>query len=170
MLKLIGWTVEGQLPDQRKLIVAVAPHTSNMDFIVGLSVLLTLDLHIHWIAKHTIFKAPFRRLLKSLGGVPLDRSNPEGVVEQIANRMRNADRMIIGIMPEGTRSKVERWKTGFLRIARAAQCNVLLVGLDFGSKCVVLGDVIEPGEDVERQTAEIKQYFGQYEPRRPELF
>ena len=170
IVKLMGWRIDGGIPDVRKIIIAVAPHTSNWDFVVGLATLLALDLNIHWIGKHTIFRPPFRRLLISLGGVPVDRCNPKGVVEQVADRVRRADSMVVGIMPEGTRGKVERWKTGFLRIARAAQCDVLLAALDYGDKRVVMGDVIKPGVDVDQQTQQIRQYYRQYRGHRPELF
>lgn len=170
ILAIMGWRLEGQIPGDRKIIVAIAPHTSNWDFVVGLCALLALDLNIHWIGKHTMFKAPFLKLLMSVGGIPIDRSRPEGVVQQITDRMCREDQIIIGIMPEGTRKKVMHWKTGFLRIAKAAQCRVLLAALDYGQKSVFLGNIVEPQDDIEQQVRQIKHYYRKYQPKRPEWF
>ena len=170
LLKLMGWQVEGRFPDERRLVVAGAPHTSNWDFVIAMGVVMALDVKAHWLAKHSIFKFPFKQLFLALGGIPLDRSNTKGVAQQTADRILECDEIIVGIMPEGTRSKVDKWKSGFLRIARAAQCPVMLVSLDFQHKRAKLGDMIEPREDTEQQLVEIKEYFRQFRPRHPEKF
>lgn len=170
LLKLMGWQIQGRVPDVRKLIVAGAPHTSNWDFVIAMSVVMALDLRANWLAKHTIFRFPFKTLFYKLGGIPLDRSNPKGVAEQMAEKIRASDQMIIGIMPEGTRKKVEKWKSGFLRIAYAADCPVMLSSLDFDAKTVLFGDLIAAREDVDQQLLEIKQYYRQFKPKHPEKF
>ena len=170
LLKLMGWQVEGQVPTAKKLIVAGAPHTSNWDFVIAMAVVMALDIKAHWLAKHTIFKFPFRKLFFSLGGIPLDRGNSKGVAEQIAQKIRTSDVMVIGIMPEGTRKKVDKWKSGFLRIARAADSPVLLASLDFSRKRIRFGDLIEAREDTDQQLLEIKAYYQQFRPKHPEKF
>ena len=170
LLKVMGWQVEGQVPTAKKLIVAGAPHTSNWDFVIAMAVVMAMDIKAHWLAKHTIFKFPLRQLFFSLGGIPLDRTNTRGVAEQVAQKIRVSDAMIIGIMPEGTRKKVDKWKSGFLRIARAAECPVLLASLDFSRKRVRFGELVEAQDDTGQQLLEIKEYFQQFQPRYPEKF
>ncbi|MCV6604258.1 MAG: 1-acyl-sn-glycerol-3-phosphate acyltransferase, partial [Porticoccaceae bacterium] len=122
------------------------------------------------LAKHTIFVFPFKTLFLTLGGIPLNRGNAKGIAEQIADKIRASEQMVIGIMPEGTRSKVEKWKSGFLRIARAADCPVLLASLDFKNKRIRFGEMINAREDVDQQLVEIKDYYRQFQPKFPEKF
>ena len=170
LLNAMGWQVEGCVPNLKKFIVAGAPHTSNWDFVIAMAVVMAFDIKANWLAKHTIFVFPFKGLFNALGGIPLDRDNTKGVAEQIADKIRASDQLVIGIMPEGTRSKVEKWKSGFLRIARAADCPVLLASLDFKHKRIRFGDLIEAREDTDQQLLEIKDYYSQFQPKYPEKF
>jgi len=151
-------------------MIAGAPHTSNWDFIFAMAAIMALDLEIHWIGKHTIFKPPFKNFLFKLGGIPLDRSRAEGVVKQTATVIRNSDKMVIGIMPEGTRKRVEKFKTGIFRIAFEAKCPILMAGLDYNSRRIILGDMIEPREDFDAQAAELKEQFRQFTPKNLDNF
>jgi 1-acyl-sn-glycerol-3-phosphate acyltransferase len=171
MLKLMGWTLQGEVPPLPKFIIVGAPHTSNWDFIIAMLVIMALDVKVHWIAKHTIFKKPFDKLLYRLGGVPLDRNRPEGVVEGTAKLIRDSDQMVIAMMPEGTRNRVDRFKTGFLRIAKAADCPVKLVGLDYRHKIIVFDKQLDAAEDINTQVVEIKNHYQQnFTPKCPENF
>jgi 1-acyl-sn-glycerol-3-phosphate acyltransferase len=166
-LALLGWRVEGEIPNLPKFVIAVAPHTSNWDFVVGLATIFALDLRIAFIGKHTLFRWPFAGVLRWMGGIPVDRSSPHGVVADSIGAFGNSARLVLAIAPEGTRKRVERFRSGFLHIARGARVPVLLAALDYGERCVRLGPLVEPGEDVEADRARIEAYFAPVRGRKP---
>jgi 1-acyl-sn-glycerol-3-phosphate acyltransferase len=159
VLALLGWRVEGEIPNLPKFVVAVAPHTSNWDFVVGIAAMFALDLRITFIGKHTLFRWPFAGALRWIGGFPVDRSSAHGVVAESVAAFEGIERRVLAIAPEGTRKRVERFRTGFLHIARGAGVPVLLAALDYGERCVRFGPLIEPGEDVEADRVRIEGHF-----------
>jgi 1-acyl-sn-glycerol-3-phosphate acyltransferase len=159
LLKILGWRVEGALPNLPKFVVAVAPHTSNWDFIVGIAVMFALDLRIGFLGKHTLFRWPFGAIMRWMGGIPVDRSSSHGVVGDSIAAFSRMDRRILAIAPEGTRRKVPQFKSGFLQIARGAHVPVLLASLDYAAKCVRFGPTFEPGEDVEADRLRTEAFF-----------
>ena len=137
-LRLWGWRIEGVMPALPKFVVIVAPHTSNWDFVLGILGKFALDLDGHWLGKHTLFRGPFGTFMRALGGEPVDRSQPGDVVEQVAARIRAADRYVLGLSPEGTR-RARPWKTGFHRIACAAGVPVVPAWLDYDRRVIGIG-------------------------------
>ena len=91
-----------------------------------MSLILSLDVRIHWVGKHSIFKKGFRRLLKKMGGIPVNRINPEALKGEIYNITNKYKGFAIAIAPEGTRKKVERLKSGFLRIANETNSKIMI--------------------------------------------
>jgi len=166
-LALMGWRVEGELPNLPKFVIAVAPHTSNWDFVVGVATMFALDLKISFLGKHTLFRAPFDTVMRWMGGIPVDRSSPHGVVAESIAAFEREGRCVLAIAPEGTRSRVARFRTGFLHIARGARVPVLLAALDYGERCVRFGPVLVPGEDVEVDRARIEAHFAPIRGRKP---
>ena len=158
-LTLMGWRVEGVVPDLPKFVVAVAPHTSNWDFVVGVAAMFALDLRLAFLGKHTLFRPPFGGIFRWLGGVPVDRSGPHGVVGGSIEAFTQVERRILAIAPEGTRSRVGQFKSGFLQIARGAGVPVVLAALDYGAKVVRFGPTFEPGEDVEADRRRTEAFF-----------
>ena len=134
MMRVSGWKFEGQLPDVRKVLVSVAPHTSNWDFVVGVMALFALDLRISFLGKHTLFSGIFGRWMRSIGGIPVDRSRPNGVVGDCADAIVAAECMVFAMAPEGTRRLDKGFKTGFIHIAHAAQVPICLAYFDFDRK------------------------------------
>ena len=165
MLRLLGWRVEGEIPNLRKLVIAVAPHTSNWDFVVGMATMFALDLHLSFIGKHTLFKGPFAPLFRWMGGIPVDRSSPHGVVGDSVRAFEGVDRRVLAIAPQGTRSPVAHFRSGFLHIARGANVPVLLASLDYGTRTVRLGPLEQPGEDIEADLGRIEAFFGKVRGR-----
>ncbi len=159
LLGLMGWRVEGAVPNLPKFVIAVAPHTSNWDFIVGIAAMFALDLRLAFIGKHTLFRGPFDPLLRWMGGIPIDRASAQGVVADSVEAFARMERRILVIAPEGTRSRVAHFKSGFLRIARGAGVPVLLASLDYGARCVRLGPAFEPGEDIEEELRKTEAFF-----------
>ncbi len=170
VLRRCGWRVVGNFPEQRRFIIVAGPHTSNWDFVYGMLAVLALDVRIHWLGKNTLFRAPLKTVMTWLGGIPVDRGNPAGVTEDIAEKLRSAPAMALVITPEGTRSKVEKWKTGFLRIARAADCTLLPATIDFATRTIALEPLIAPGDDADADIARIRGMFARVTPRNPGNF
>ena len=113
LMKISGWKTTGHLPRDQRVVLIAGPHTSNWDFVLAMSLILSLDVRIHWVGKHSIFKKGFRRLLKKMGGIPVNRLNPQALKTEIYNITERYRGFIIAISPEGTRKKVERLKSGF---------------------------------------------------------
>ena len=168
-MRLTGWRIDGEIPNLKKFVIIVAPHTSNWDFLFGLFCDLALDMDASWLAKHTIFIGPVGTWFKSLGGIPIDRRSAHNVVAQAAAEFERRDRLVLAITPEGTRKKVTSWRSGYWHIARAAGVPILPVGLDFGRKAAVIGEVRYPTDSIEQDEAVFKAFFATITPRRPEL-
>jgi 1-acyl-sn-glycerol-3-phosphate acyltransferase len=166
LLRSMGWTLEGEVPNVPKLVIAVAPHTSNWDFVVGIATMFALDLRIGYLGKHTLFRWPLRWFMRWTGGIPVDRSSPHGVVGDSVAAFSRVERRILAIAPEGTRSRVRHFKSGFLQIARGAGVPVVLATLDWGAKVVRFGPTFDPGEDVEADRARTEAFFAPVRGRR----
>lgn len=158
------------MPEHPRIILVTGPHTSNWDFVYGLCAAVAMNLDIHWLGKNSLFKPLPGRFLYWLGGIPVDRSNPEGVAEQIAARIRGAGNMALIITPEGTRSKVKKWKTGFLRIARMSDSVLVITSIDFARRVINLGEVFTVGEDAFADIAYIQEKFSQVTPKNPDEY
>lgn len=158
-LKLLGWRVSGAFPDQSKFVAAVAPHTSNWDFIIAIAVKLSLGIEIKFLGKHTIFFWPLGVLLKKWGGIAVERSSKHGLVAQVADVFQQQDKLILGIAPEGTRKHTHEWKTGFLHIAYAANVPVVPMTLDFRTKEFIVMPPVTLSGNIEPDLTLIKQQF-----------
>lgn len=168
-LKLRGWSFEGQLPDLAKMIVIGAPHTTNWDFILFLGALHHFRIKASYIGKHTLFRWPFGWFFRALGGIPVDRSKPGGLVRQVTDAMEAADRMVLVIAPEGTRKAVPQWKSGFLKIAEVTGAPVVLAGVDFGTKKMVIGPAIGYEGDPKAFMDEARAFYADMNGLYPEL-
>ena len=168
VMRVAGWGIEGNFPDLPRMVVAVAPHTSNWDFVHGAAAMFALDLRVSFIGKHTIFVWPFSKFFRWMGGIPVDRSAARGVVGEVVDSFRNASSLVLAIAPEGTRRKVERFRTGFLHIARGAGVPVVLVGLDYSTRTVRIGPLIEVGEDIDAERLRIEAHFAKIPGRYPQ--
>ena len=168
-MRVLGWDIDGQMPDLPKFVIIVVPHTSNWDFFVGLSCDLALDMNASWLAKHSIFKGPWGGLLKSLGGIPIDRRSAHNVVAQVADEFRRRDQLVLAVTPEGTRKKVASWKSGYWHIAREANVAIVPVGLDYRRRAAVIGEPRYATDVIENDEAVFKAFFDTITPKRPEL-
>lgn len=158
-LKLRGWTFVGELPDVPKMIIVGAPHTSNWDFVLFLGALVHFDMKVTYIGKHTLFKWPFGWLFRKWGGLPVDRSEPGGLVKQVAEAFDSAERMILVMAPEGTRKKAKAWKAGFIWIAAKANVPVVPAGVDGENKTVELGPGIRYEGDLTRFMDQLREFY-----------
>lgn len=163
-----GWSITGQLPDYKKMVIAVAPHTSNQDFFVGIAATLALDIKIRFLGKHSIFVWPVKGMLESLGGIAVDRSHPNGVVGQVVAEFNQSDTLLLGLSPEGSRKKVEHWRSGFWFIAKQANVPICLVGLDYQKKQLVFGPCFTTGENFADDLQQMRIFFQQMTAKYPE--
>jgi 1-acyl-sn-glycerol-3-phosphate acyltransferase len=153
---LSGWKIEGTLPNINKIVVVCAPHTSNWDFIIGMMMVLSIDIRVNFLAKKSIFVPIFKIILNKLGGIPVDRENPELLVERIGDSAKNDKGFLIAVTPEGTRKKVTKWKTGFLRIAKISNSIIIPLGIDYPTKTFSLGEKFNPTGDNEKDVLALK--------------
>ena len=167
LLRLLGWRVEGEMPNLPKFVAAVAPHTSNWDFVVGAAAMFALDLKIEFIGKHTLFRGPLAPVMRWMGGIPVDRSSAHGVVGEAVAAFARVDRRILAIAPQGTRRPVPRFKTGFLHIARGAGVPVMLAAFDYDARVIRFGPTLQIGEDIEAERARIEALFAPVRGRHP---
>ena len=159
ILWMIGWKINGQLPDVKKVIILGAPHTSNWDFIIAMGSMLSVGLKFSYMMKKEAFFWPLGWLWKKLGGIPIDRSKKNDVTSQITEWFNNNDNVMLGITPDGTRKKVDKFKKGYLRMAYAANVPVFIIGIHGPTKTVMLDKIFELSGDIEKDNAAVKAYF-----------
>ena len=164
-LKLTGWKVEGQLPPgAEKSVFIAAPHTSNWDLPYTLMVAFALRLNVYWMGKEQIFKPPFRGLMMWLGGIPVRRETSNNLVAASVEAIKAATGPLqLIVPPEGSRSKVRYWKTGFYHIAVGAQVPIVLAYMDYSRKVSGLGPVFQPTGDLEADMVRIKAFYAPFQ-------
>ena len=159
ILRVIGWKTRGtELANQRFVLIG-APHTSNWDFPLMLMVVLKLKLRVFWMGKHTLFPFPFGGLMKWLGGVPINRSSSHNVVRETVRQFKDNKELVVLIPPEGTRSKVKEWKTGFYHIANMAKVPILMGYVDAEKKEAGFADFFHPTGDIDKDLEEIRNFY-----------
>lgn len=168
LLSWCGWSIKGELPAQPKFILAVAPHTSNWDFFIGIAVMFTLRLKVSFLGKASIFRWPVKSILTAIGGIAVDRSHSHGVVGQIVQELKHNDSFILGLAPEGTRSKTKEWKTGFLHIAKQAEVPVVPASFDFAKKEIYFHPAVYVTGDISQELVEFKQVFANVCAKNPQ--
>ena len=159
IMRLLGWRVDGKLPDLPKFILIGAPHTSNWDFVLFLGVIFYLRANVRFMGKAEIFRFPVGWFFRYCGGVPVDRSKSTGLVEQMVKASNEADEFILTIAPEGTRHHVREWKRGFYHIAKSAGIPIVLAVVDGKHKTVRIGQVFHSTENMEADMKAIQGTF-----------
>lgn len=168
-LRLIGWKTGSTLPASLKKCVLVgAPHTSNMDYPIALATLYASGVRTRFLAKKSLFRFPLGILMRLTGGLPVDRSKHNNMVEAMIHMFSKHDRLVLLIPAEGTRSYVKEWKSGFYYTALGAGVPIALGYLDYGKKIAGFGELFYPTGNYQQDLAVIKQYYRQFKPRYPE--
>jgi 1-acyl-sn-glycerol-3-phosphate acyltransferase len=122
-----------------------------------------------WLGKHSLFRGPLGTVLKGLGGIPINRASSHNVVEQAAQAFHNYERFLLAITPEGTRKKVDRWKSGFYNIAKAAKVPIVCAFIDYKRKVTGVGPTIFPGDDIHADMQKIREFYSSVTSKYPEL-
>lgn len=167
----MGWKIEGSFPsDIKKYIVAVAPHTSNWDFPLGVMARSILRMqNARFLGKDSLFKPPFGWFFRWLGGHPVDRSQRHDVVQQVVDIFNRHEQFILALAPEGTRKKVAKLRTGFYYIAKGAGVPIIPVGFDFSKKRIVIREPFYPTDDAEADFAQLIAFYRNMRGKNPEL-
>jgi len=158
-LWILGWRVVGPLPDLPKFIVVGAPHTSNWDFVMFLALAFVLKGNLRYMGKKELFRWPFAGFFEWCGGVPVDRSRPQGLVEQTVQAIQEADHFQMVITPEGTRRKVGEWKRGFYHIAKQAGIPIVAGYVDSRTKTCGIGPIFTLTDDIEADIKTMQAFF-----------
>ena len=170
ILKLPGWRVEGHFPaDCPKCVVIAAPHTSNWDLPNTLMAGFALRAKLYWMGKRSIFRPPFGAFMRWLGGIAVNREKSNNLVAASVEAIRAARGSLqLVVPPEGTRSKVRYWKTGFYYIAHGAGVPIVLSYMDYARKVSGIGPVFHPTGDIERDMATIKAFYAPFKGKNPD--
>lgn len=170
ILGLFGWRVEHDTPELPRFVLIVAPHTSNWDFPICILAMFAIRLRLSWLGKHSLFRFPVAGILRWLGGEPIERSASHGTVEAAVERFGSRAQWVLGVSPEGTRKRVEQWKTGFYRIAAGALVPIVPVRLDYRRRVVEILEPFHLGPDPVRDIARIHALFTPDMARFPKAF
>jgi 1-acyl-sn-glycerol-3-phosphate acyltransferase len=170
VLRICGWRLVGQLPKLPKYVIIAAPHTSNWDFPMALAMAAAFRIKVAFMMKDEMFRPPFGWLFRALGGIPINRRSHNNVVEQMVERFRTSRSLMLLITPEGTRSKVAAWKTGFYYIAQGAAVPIVLGFADFKRKVCGFGPVVWPTGGLDTDMTAIRAFYSGISGKRPEQF
>lgn len=163
-----GWHTEGSLPETRRFVLIAAPHTSNWDAVIMLFAARIFGVELRWFVKDAWFFFPMGLLMRALGGVPIDRSAPHGVVEQAIERFAVSEDLVLAVPPEGTRGRAPHWKSGFYHIARGAQVPIVLGYIDYARKVAGLGPAFMPTGDMQADFAYFRDFYARIAARHPD--
>lgn len=168
MLFCLRWRTEGKLPDDPKYVLIAAPHTSNWDLFYMLLVAFDLNAKMYWMGKDAIFIKPFAGIMKWLGGIPIDRSRSNNLVDQAIEQFNKSEQLLMTVPPSGTRSRVAYWKTGFYHIAHGAGVPIVLGFLDYRRKAGGIGPAITPSGDYLKDMEVITTFYSGITGKKPE--
>lgn len=170
LYKVCGWTKEVSVSHPKKYIICLAPHTSNWDFVLGQLYSHADGVKINFLMKKEWFFFPLGALFRRLGGIPVNRQKKGSMTDALAETARQSEEFRLCVTPEGTRKSNPEWKKGFYYIALKAGLPILLYGVDYERKLIQCTKVVVPTGDIDREMAEIKEYFKNFKGKHPEQF
>lgn len=170
LLTLRGWRLEGEKPVHSQYVLIAAPHTSNWDFPLMLLFAAAFEIKIAWMGKHSLFWPPFGWFLRATGGLPIERHNNNSVVDAMVETFSRHKELVLVIPTEGTRARVEYWKSGFYHIARKAGVPIVPSFLDFGEKRGGFGPALELSGKVSQDMQYFRDFYAPMKGKFPERF
>ncbi len=169
-LRIAGWESEGTRPNCPRSVVIAAPHTSNWDLPLLFAMAVTFDIKISWMAKHVLFQFPIGILFRRLGGIPIVRHQRGNMVDQMVQRFGESETLALVVPVEGTRGYVAHWKSGFYRIAEAAQVPIVMSYLDYARRRGGFGPAVLPSGDITSDMNEIRDFYADKSGKYPDKF
>lgn len=156
---ILGWKMDELPTDIKKYVIIAAPHTSWVDFPIAMLYRVATGVMVHYVGKDSLFKGPFGFLFRKLGGFPVDRSSNNNTVDFIVSKFNASENFKLGLSPEGTRKKVDKWKTGFYFIAKGAGVPVIMATLDFGNKYIKVSEPFYPTSNQDKDFEFMRGFF-----------
>ncbi|MBG7613406.1 1-acyl-sn-glycerol-3-phosphate acyltransferase [Polaribacter sp. BAL334] len=170
LFRILGWKMDTNFPTHlKKYVVIAAPHTSWVDFPIAILARMSSGIMINYIGKDSLFKGPFGFFFRALGGTPVDRTKNNKLVDAIVELFNSKDEFRLGLSPEGTRKKVDTWKTGFYFIAKGAKVPVVMATLDFGNKQIKISEPYYTTENMEKDFEVFRGFYRDVKGKNPEL-
>ncbi|OIP04311.1 MAG: hypothetical protein AUJ97_02935 [Bacteroidetes bacterium CG2_30_32_10] len=171
VLRVLGWKIKGSLPpDIKKCILVAAPHTSYWDFLIARLTFYYMHVNVRFLIKKELFKFPFKRYIKWIGCIPVDKSNSKKAIFSAVAAIHKYDTIHLVITPEGTRKYTNRWKKGFYFIAVHANIPMVLTYVDYAKKEGGFGPLIYPSGNFDKDFAQIEQFYSTITAKYPENF
>lgn len=166
--RLSGWKIDYTVPDDPKMVIIFYPHTANADAFHAVLAAFAIGLRPNWLIKKEWNRPPFRAIFRQLGAIPIERNQKKNQVEQIAEAIREADRVVLGLSPEGTRSRTDYWRSGFYHIARLAQVPIHFGFIDYPTKTIGAAPGFVPSGDLEADLKKIQYFYADKRGKHPE--
>lgn len=168
VFRMAGWRTQVIPPQTARYVLIGAPHTSNWDFVIMLLFMAAEGIPIRWIGKDSLFRGPMGILMRSLGGIPVNRQERTNMVDQVVAKFEEHDALVIGLSPEGTRKKTDRWRTGFYYIALKAEVPIVMAFIDYREKVCGFGPSIKATGDIEADFKIIREFYSGVVGRYPQ--
>ena len=165
IFRVMGWRIEGEFPNRDKAIVALVPHSSNIDFFLTIAFIWATGMRASFLIKHTVFWYPMGNVIRALGGIPVDRTQQNGLIRDVTRQFREKSKWVLGITPSGTRKPVQDWKDGIARIAAAAQVPVVPAVMNYRTRTVHFAPLIEGVPEVRQIMERIRDEASKGIPR-----
>ncbi len=171
IFKLTGWKTEGEFPHHlKKYIIAVAPHTSNWDFVFGIMTRSIMKIQTaKFLGKDNLFKPPFGWFFRAVGGYPVNRFKNSDMVQQVVDIFNDHEKFILGLAPEGTRKKIEKLRTGFYYIAKKANVPIVPCGFDYAKKIIIVGVPFYPTDNFKSDIDSLLKFYQSITGKNPSL-
>jgi 1-acyl-sn-glycerol-3-phosphate acyltransferase len=162
-----GWQAvsHGSIP--KKAIIIAAPHTSNWDFLYFIGLTRDLGIAPSFMAKRQLFQWPLGRFMRDMGGVAINREAGGNYVQAMIDEFARRDEFLLTIAPEGTRSSVAQWRTGFYHIAMGAGVPLIVGMMDYAKKMGGLAQAFMPSGDYAADMMRIEEFYHNTTPRHP---
>ena len=168
ILRLQSWKWDFTIPEEPKYVLIGAPHTSNWDLLYAVWLMQAAGVRPHFVGKASLFRPPLGILMRAWGGVPVERSTSNNFVQQMAEVFNQHDEFVLMVAPEGTRSQVDYWRTGFYYIALGAQVPIAMAYVDYSTRTVGIGAAFYPTGDIHADFVQIKAFYADKKGKYPE--
>lgn len=168
VVRFLGWSISGDRPPEKRVMILGAPHTSNLDFFLTLALIHHFKLPLRYLIKDSVINGPLGPLVRSLGGIPVDRSKANNLVDSMVAAIKDQDEIAMGVLPEGTRKYVDYWKSGFYWIALGADIPIYPVRVNGPEKHLDMGHRFDLSGDIEADVALLAEHFGDVKGVKPE--
>lgn len=166
---ILGWKIEGELPDEPKIVAALAPHTSNLDFLFLLPLAFRFKRWPAWIGKREMFEWPILGFIfRELHGISLDRESPLKATKQTITYLNEHEEVILALTPDATRSYTDHWKKGFYIIAHKLKIPIVFIAMDYSKRVVRLREPLYTTGDAEADIALIRPFYDGVQGKNPE--